>query len=42
MLDPRLATARYGSYLRASLPDFWMTTDGDVAVQALRRLRGAE
>ncbi|WP_328320029.1 ATP-dependent DNA helicase [Streptomyces sp. NBC_00388] len=27
VLDPRLATARYGSYLRASLPDFWFTTD---------------
>ncbi|WP_051852645.1 ATP-dependent DNA helicase [Streptomyces aureocirculatus] len=27
ILDPRLATARYGSYLRASLPDFWYTTD---------------
>ncbi|MGR8007823.1 ATP-dependent DNA helicase [Streptomyces hypolithicus] len=27
VLDPRLANARYGSYLRASLPDFWFTTD---------------
>ncbi|WP_407561616.1 ATP-dependent DNA helicase [Streptomyces sp. 184] len=27
VLDPRLATARYGSYLRASMPDFWYTTD---------------
>src|ERR1019366_1768193 len=27
VLDPRLATARYGSYLRASLPPFWTTTD---------------
>ncbi|MER5890139.1 ATP-dependent DNA helicase [Streptomyces sp. NPDC001941] len=26
-LDPRLANARYGSYLRASLPNFWYTTD---------------
>ena len=42
MLDPRLATARYGSFLTASLPDFWTTTDGDVAVSALRRLRGDE
>ena len=25
VLDPRLATARYGSFLRASLPDFWYT-----------------
>jgi ATP-dependent DNA helicase DinG len=41
VLDPRLVTARYGSYLRASLPDFWMTTDREVAVAALRRLGGA-
>ena len=27
VLDQRLETARYGSYLRASLPDFWYTTD---------------
>ncbi|MER5616998.1 ATP-dependent DNA helicase [Streptomyces sp. NPDC002215] len=27
VLDPRLANARYGSYFRASLPDFWYTTD---------------
>ncbi|MFD0266091.1 ATP-dependent DNA helicase [Streptomyces sp. NPDC127106] len=27
VLDPRLATARYGSFLKASLPDFWYTTD---------------
>ncbi|MET9803500.1 ATP-dependent DNA helicase [Streptomyces sp. NPDC006368] len=27
VLDPRLANARYGSYLRASMPDFWYTTD---------------
>jgi ATP-dependent DNA helicase DinG len=27
VLDPRLATARYGSFLRASMPDFWYTTD---------------
>ncbi len=39
VLDPRLVTARYGSYLRASLPGFWMTTDLDVALAALRRLR---
>lgn len=38
VLDPRLVTARYGSYLRASLPDFWMTTDSEVAIAALRRL----
>jgi ATP-dependent DNA helicase DinG len=40
VLDSRLATARYGGYLRASLPPFWPTTDGDRVRQALRRLRG--
>ena len=25
VLDPRLATARYGSFLRASLPPMWTT-----------------
>lgn len=38
ILDPRLATARYGSFLRASLPPFWPARDREVAVQALRRL----
>ncbi|NJP47556.1 ATP-dependent DNA helicase [Actinacidiphila epipremni] len=27
VLDPRLATARYGGFLRASMPDLWYTTD---------------
>ena len=27
VLDPRLVTARYGSFLRASLPPMWPTTD---------------
>ena len=27
ILDPRLATARYGQFLRASLPPYWYTTD---------------
>jgi ATP-dependent DNA helicase DinG len=27
VLDPRLATARYGTFLRASMPGFWYTTD---------------
>jgi ATP-dependent DNA helicase DinG len=27
VLDPRLATARYGQFLRASLPPYWYTTD---------------
>ncbi|MFP5346429.1 MAG: ATP-dependent DNA helicase [Actinomycetes bacterium] len=38
VLDSRLATARYGGYLRASLPPFWTTYDRDVALGALRRL----
>jgi ATP-dependent DNA helicase DinG len=38
VLDSRLATARYGEFLRSSLPPFWFTTDHDVAVGALRRL----
>ncbi|MDX6331017.1 MAG: ATP-dependent helicase DinG [Streptomycetaceae bacterium] len=27
VLDPRLATARYGSFLKSSMPDLWYTTD---------------
>lgn len=38
VLDSRLATARYGSFLRASLPPFWPTSDPEVARAALRRL----
>jgi len=38
VLDPRLATARYGSFLRASLPPFWHTTDPEVVRAALRRI----
>ncbi|WP_316668704.1 ATP-dependent DNA helicase [uncultured Propionibacterium sp.] len=41
VLDSRLATARYGSYLRRSLPDFWTTTDLERTVGALRRLDGS-
>ena len=39
ILDPRLATARYGGFLRASLPPFWPTDDRDKVHAALRRLR---
>jgi ATP-dependent DNA helicase DinG len=35
VLDPRLATARYGSFLRASMPDFWYTTDRNQARRSL-------
>lgn len=39
VLDSRMATARYGGYLRASLPPFWTTTDPGLVRQALARLR---
>ena len=39
VLDSRMATARYGGYLRASLPPFWATTDLNRVREALERLR---
>lgn len=39
VLDPRLATARYAGYLRASLPPFWETSDPEVVRKALGRIR---
>ena len=41
VLDPRLVTARYGGFLRASLPPFWQTDDREKVLGALRRLRDA-
>lgn len=41
ILDPRIVTARYGSFLAASLPDMWRTTDQETALSALRRLDAA-
>ncbi|MFT4200228.1 ATP-dependent DNA helicase [Gordonia sp. (in: high G+C Gram-positive bacteria)] len=38
VLDSRLATARYGNYLVASLPPFWRTTDTATVLGALDRL----
>ncbi|UFU04616.1 ATP-dependent DNA helicase [Ruania suaedae] len=38
VLDPRVRTARYGTFLTASLPPLWPTTDRDVVLAALRRL----
>lgn len=38
ILDPRLVTARYGSFLAASLPPMWPTTDPGVVRSALARL----
>ncbi len=42
VLDPRLVTARYGDFLRASLPPFWTTTDPALVRAALRRLSAAD
>jgi ATP-dependent DNA helicase DinG len=42
VLDSRMATARYGGYLQASLPPFWPTTDAQRVRQALARLRAAK
>jgi ATP-dependent DNA helicase DinG len=39
VLDSRMVTARYGSYLRASLPPFWQTTNAAQVRAALERLR---
>ena len=41
VLDSRMATARYGGYLRASLPPFWPTTEATAVRGALARLRTA-
>jgi ATP-dependent DNA helicase DinG len=41
VLDPRLATARYGGFLRASLPPYWSTYDPQIVRSALRRLAAA-
>jgi ATP-dependent DNA helicase DinG len=38
VLDPRLVTARYGTFLKASLPPMWTTTDPAVVRKALARL----
>ncbi len=38
VLDNRLSTKRYGSFIRRSLPAFWDTTDPEVVRGALQRL----
>ncbi|MGN0064943.1 MAG: ATP-dependent DNA helicase [Nocardioides sp.] len=38
VLDPRLATARYGGFLRSSLPPMWTTVDPALVRSALGRL----
>ena len=42
VLDPRLETARYGRFLKASLPPMWSTTDPALVRQALGRLGQAK
>jgi ATP-dependent DNA helicase DinG len=42
ILDPRMATARYSGFLRASLPPYWTTYDPQIVRSALRRLAAAE
>src|SRR5690606_26100384 len=41
VLDPRLATERYGGFLRSTLPEFWPTTEPGVVRGVLERLRAA-
>ena len=41
ILDPRLVTARYGSFLASSLPPMWRTTDKATVLSALKRLDAA-
>ena len=42
ILDPRVVTKRYGSFIMRSLPQMWPTTDPRVVRGALRRLNKAE
>ncbi|GAA2203151.1 ATP-dependent DNA helicase [Sinomonas flava] len=41
VLDSRLATERYGAFLRGALPPLWGTADRKVVTDALRRLAAA-
>ncbi|MEX3517028.1 ATP-dependent DNA helicase [Corynebacterium camporealensis] len=38
VLDNRLVTKRYGSFLKASMPQFWATTDPETVRGSLKRL----
>ena len=42
VLDPRLRTARYGSFLVRSMPRLWPTSDPEVVRAALGRLADVE
>lgn len=39
ILDPRIVTAGYANFLRATMPPMWATTDREKAIGALTRLR---
>lgn len=41
VLDPRLANARYGSFLRASMPGFWYTVDRNQARRSLAAINAS-
>ncbi|MFG1808333.1 ATP-dependent DNA helicase [Streptomyces sp. NPDC049040] len=41
VLDPRLATARYGGFLRSSMPDLWYTTDRNQVRRSLASIDAA-
>ncbi|WP_431948485.1 ATP-dependent DNA helicase [Actinacidiphila sp. bgisy167] len=41
VLDPRLVTARYGSFIKASMPDFWQTTDRNQVRRSLAAIDAA-
>lgn len=42
VLDSRLATERYGAFLRSALPPLWPTTDRAVVLKALERLAASD
>lgn len=41
VLDPRMATRRYGSFLRRSMPPFWYTEDPALVRRSLTAIDGA-
>jgi ATP-dependent DNA helicase DinG len=41
VLDPRLVTARYGGFIKASMPDFWQTTDRNQIRRSLAAIDAA-
>ncbi|TJZ41614.1 ATP-dependent DNA helicase [Streptomyces piniterrae] len=41
VLDPRVERARYGSFLRKSMPDFWYTTDRNQVRKSLAAIDAA-